>query len=116
MVDRSVEFWKSYGPIVKYGVDFKPNGYTRTVDRGDGDYLTADTIWDFKVSKAKPNKMHTLQLLMYWIMGQHSGQGVFKTIHNIGIFNSRSNEVYLYDTNNLPKEIVGIIKNEIICY
>lgn len=60
--------------------------------------------------------MHTLQLLMYWIMGQHSGQGVFKTIHNIGIFNPRSNEVYLYDTNNLPKEIVGIIKNEIICY
>ena len=102
--------------LSKYGVDFKPNGYTRTVDRGDGDYLTADTIWDFKVSKAKPNKMHTLQLLMYWIMGQHSGQGVFKTIHNIGIFNLRSNEVYLYDTNNLPKEIVGIIKNEIICY
>ena len=116
MVDRSVEFWKSYGSIVKDGFDFKPNGYTRTVDRGDGDYLTADTIWDFKVSKTKPNKMHTLQLLMYWIMGQHSGQGVFKTIHNIGIFNPRSNEVYLYDTNNLPKEIVGIIKNEIICY
>lgn len=50
MVDRSVEFWKSYGPIVKDGFDFKPNGYARTVDRGDGDYLTADTIWDFKVS------------------------------------------------------------------
>lgn len=49
-------------------------------------------------------------------MGQHSGQDVFKTIHNIGTFNPRSNEVYLYDADNLLKEIVGIIEYEIICY
>jgi hypothetical protein len=31
-------------------------GYTDTVSKGDGDLTTADTLWDFKVSKAKVKK------------------------------------------------------------
>ena len=42
MVQRSVKFWEDYGPIVKDGFTFEPNGYTETVNSGDGDYLTAD--------------------------------------------------------------------------
>lgn len=80
MVERSVSFWNKYGPIVKDGYTFEPNGYTNTVDSGDGDYLTTDTLWDFKVTKSKPTNKHTLQLLMYWIMGQHSGQEIYKSI------------------------------------
>ena len=80
LVQRSLKFWEDYGPIVKDGFTFEPNGYTEIVNSGDGDYLTADTIWDFKVSKSKPTNKHTLQLLMYWIMGQHSGQAIFKNI------------------------------------
>ena len=94
MVQRSVKFWEDYGPIVKDGFTFEPNGYTETVNSGDGDYLTADTLWDFKVSKSKPTNKHTLQLLMYWIMGQHSGQKIYKSIQNLGIFNPRLNEVF----------------------
>lgn len=82
MVERSVKFWNEYGPIIKDGFTFEPNGYTKTVDTGDGDYLTADTLWDFKVSKSKPTNKHTLQLLMYWIMGQHSGQDTYKIFIN----------------------------------
>ena len=54
IVQRSEKFWEDYGPIVKDGFTFEPNGYTETVNSGDGDYLTADTLWDFKVSKSKP--------------------------------------------------------------
>ena len=86
MVERSISFWNKYGPIVKDGFTFDPNGYTKTVDSGDGDYLTADTLWDFKVTKSKPTNKHTLQLLMYWIMGQHSGQEIYKNIQNLGVF------------------------------
>ena len=89
MVKRSVSFWNMYGPIIKDGFTFEPYGYTKTVDTGDGDFLTQDTLWDFKVSKAKPTNKHTLQLLMYWIMGQHSGKDEFKNISNLGIFNPR---------------------------
>ena len=101
LVQRSLKFWEDYGPIGKDGFTFEPNGYTETVNSGDGDYLTADTIWDFKVSKSKPTNKHTLQLLMYWIMGQHSGQAIFKNIQKLGIFNPRLNEVYLLSTNTI---------------
>lgn len=116
MVQRSVEFWENYGPIVKNGFTFEPNGYTETVNSGDGDYLTADTLWDFKESKSKPTNKHTLQLLMYWIMGQHSGQEIYKSIQNLGIFNPRLNEVYLLSVNTISKEIITDIERDIICY
>lgn len=116
LIERSMNFWGNFGPIVKDGFTFEPNGYTETVNSGDGDYLTADTIWDFKVSKSKPTNKHTLQLLMYWIMGQHSGQEVFKNITKLGIFNPRLNEVYLLDVNTISKEIISKIEQDVICY
>lgn len=116
MVQRSVKFWEHYGPIVKDGFTFEPDGYTETVDSGDGDYLTSDTIWDFKVSKLKPTNKHTLQLLMYWIMGQHSGQKIYKNIQNLGIFNPRLNEVYLLNVDTISKNIIAEIERDVICY
>ena len=86
MVKRSLKFFKEYGPITKDGFTFN-GGYTRIVDSGDGDFLTADTLWDFKVSKNSPTTAHTLQLLMYYIMGIHSIYSEFKTIKKIGIYN-----------------------------
>ena len=97
-------------------ITFEPNGYTETVNSGDGDYLTADTLWDFKVSKSKPTNKHTLQLLMYWIMGQHSGQKIYKSIQNLGIFNPRLNEVYLLNVNTISKEIITEVERDVICY
>ena len=135
MVNRSILFFKKYGPITKDGFTFEPingkesdyrrmcenkkgswGGYTATVETGDGDFLTKDTLWDFKVTGSEPNNKHTLQLLMYWIMGQHSGQDIFKTITKIGIFNPRLNKVYLYALSNLPKEFIEIVEKDIICY
>lgn len=116
MVQRSISFWKEYGPIIKDGFTFDPNGYTKVVNSGDGDYLTADVLWDFKVTKSKPTNKHTLQLLMYWIMGQHSGQDLYKNIQKIGIFNPRLNIVYLLDIKSVSKEIIMEVEKNIICY
>lgn len=116
MIERSLEFWKLYGPIIKDGFTFEPHGYTSIVNTGDGDYLTADTLWDFKVSKAEPTNKHTLQLLMYWIMGQHSGQQIFREIKYIGIFNPRLNIVYKLSLNSIPNEVIRRIEDEVICY
>ena len=116
MVERSISFWNKYGPIVKDGFTFEPNRYTKTVDSGDGDYLTVDTLWDFKVTKSKPTNKHTLQLLMYWIMGQHSGQEVYKNIQNLGIFNPRLNVVYLLGIKSVSEEIIAEVERDIICY
>lgn len=116
MIERSLKFWEDYGPIVKDGFTFEPGGYTATVDSGDGDYLTTDTLWDYKVSKSKPTSKHTLQLLMYWIMGQHSGQSIFKGIDKIGIFNPRRNEVYSLNIDTISPKIIDEIERDIICY
>lgn len=116
LIQRSINFWESYGPIIKTGFTFEPKGYTETVNTGDGDYLTADTLWDFKVSKSKPTNKHTLQLLMYWIMGQHSGQKIYKNITKLGIFNPRLNEVYLLDITTVSPKIISEIEQNVICY
>lgn len=116
MVERSVAFWDQYGPIKKSGFSFESKGYTEIVTQGDGDYLTDDTLWDFKVSKSKPNNKNTLQLLMYWIMGQHSEQEIYKNIHKLGIFNPRLNRVYILDVENIEKKVIKIVEDEVIGY
>lgn len=135
MVNRSLAFFEKYGPITQDGFTFNPingkesdyekwcatkngswGGYTKTVNTGDGDFLTKDTLWDFKVTVSEPTNKHTLQLLMYWVMGQHSGQKVFKDITKVGIFNPRLNRVYLFNINKLPAEVITVVEKDIICY
>lgn len=135
LVKRSVTFFEKYGRMINDGFTFEPveddksayekmiktgkgsyGGYTSVVSSGDGDFLTEDTLWDFKVSKSKPTNKQTLQLLMYWIMGQHSGQEKFKGIVRLGIFNPRLNMVYLLNIKDVPEEIIKAVEREVICY
>ena len=135
LVKRSISFFEKYGPVIKNGFTFEPKkvnekeyekmkktgkgsygGYTPTVDSGDGDFLTRDTIWDFKVSKSNPTTKHTLQLIMYWIMGKHSGQDIFKNISKIGFFNPRINTIYLLDISKIPADTIKKIERDVICY
>lgn len=135
LVKRSMAFFEKYGPVTDDGFTFGPvkedtsayekmlktgngsyGGYTAIVSSGDGDFLTEDTLWDFKVSKTKPTNKHTLQLLMYWIMGQHSGQEKYKKITKLGIFNPRLNTVYLLHIKNIPEDIIKTVEKEVICY
>lgn len=135
LVQRTVDFFYRFGPVKKDGFTFVPpkenkrqykkmirtgkcayGGYTAMVATGDGDLLTKDTLWDIKVTKSKITSKHTLQILMYWIMGQHSGQDIFNSITKIGIFNPRLNSVYLLEIKDISPETISIIENEVICY
>ena len=90
--------------------------YTDIITIGDGDFLTENTVWDFKVSKHDPNKDHTLQLLIYYIMGKKSNNPEFKTVRNLGIFNPRLNKVYLLAISDVPTEVIAEVSEEIIGY
>lgn len=125
MVNRSVAFFKKFGPITAAGFSFietdtcgniAKTGYTDVVNAGDGDYLTDDTIWDFKVSKKAPDKNATLQILMYYIMGKHSKIDIFRNINKVGFFNPRLNTVYILETDKIPKEVIHTVENDVICY
>ena len=135
LINRSISFLNEYGPITSDGFTFEPlkndrseyekmikikkgsyGGYTAIVSSGYGDFLTNDTLWDFKVAKTKPNNKHTLQLLMYWIMGQHSGQEKYKNIKRLGIFNPRLNTVYLLNVKDIPENVIKTVEKEVIGY
>lgn len=115
MVERSLNFFKQYGEKVLDGFTFE-GGYTDIVISGDGDFITSDTLWDFKVSKYKPNKNHTLQLLMYWRMGLHSKHPEFKNIQYLGIFNPRLNTVYRIPVKKIPLDVIKIVERDVIGY
>lgn len=125
MVRRSLRCIEKYGPITEYGFDFIgfnedgsicKSGYTQTVDNGDGDFLTKDCMWDLKVIKNKPTTKHTLQLIMYYLMGKHSDLQYYKDIDKIGIYNPRLNKAYILAVKDIPKEVLIEIEKNVIGY
>lgn len=115
MVNRSLCFFQQYGPKVMDHLTFE-GGYTDKVRSGDGDFLTADTLWDFKVSKQKLLSKYTLQLLMYWRMGLHSVHPEYKNVRFLGVYNPRMNLIYKYDVGKLSKDIIREVEENIIGY
>lgn len=115
MVNRTEIFNKEYGPIKENGMTFS-GGYTQTITSGDADFMTEDTLWDFKVSNDKPKSAHTLQLLVYYLLGIHSNKEKYSKIKNLGIFNPRLNKVFLIDIDKISEETIKLVENEVIGY
>ncbi|GBU10969.1 hypothetical protein AwErysi_05850 [Erysipelotrichaceae bacterium] len=115
MVERGVTFIKQYGPIVKDGFGFE-GAYTRKITIGDGDFLTKTTIWDFKVSKSNPTNKHTLQLIIYYLMGKRTQHKEFEDVEKIGIFNPRLNMVYTLEVSKISSKIIEDIEKNVIGY
>ena len=114
MVNRGLKFFEEYGPVILDGFTLE-GGYTETVSTGDGDFITESTLWDFKVSVNKPSKDHTLQLLMYYLMGLRSKHAnTFKDLENLGIFNPRLNKVYLLDIEKIPENVIKEVSEIVI--
>lgn len=115
MVHRSENFFSIYGPVVMDGLTFE-GGYTNTVTAGDGDFLTKDTLWDFKVLRNTINKNHTLQLLMYWRMGVHSKHPEYRKVRYLGIFNPRLNIVYRIAVSKIQFRTIKTVEKDVIGY
>ena len=97
------------------GMTFE-GGYTPTISTGDGDFLTADTLWDFKVSVKPPTNKHTLQALIYWRLGMHSIHPEYQQVENLGFFNPRLGTVYTYPLSKLSQDIIDEVDTEVIGY
>lgn len=115
MVGRSLKFFEAFGPVVADGIGF-PGGYSKVVNSGDGDFVTKDTLWDFKVSKNPPTKENTLQLAMYYIMAKRSICDWAHGLDKIGIFNPRLNRVYILEMGTVSQEVIESIKHDVLCY
>ena len=86
------------------------------ISSGDADFITKDTLWDFKVSKNRVTSQQTLQLLMYYLMGKRSTNENFKQITKLGIFNPRLNTVFVKEINDIPADVIETVENEVIGY
>ncbi len=115
MVQRSVKFFEKYGPILYDSPTFS-GGYSETVDSGDSDFVTSDTLWDFKVTRSSPTSKHSLQILMYYIMGTHSVHDYFKNLKYLGFYNPRLNIVYRCPINSITADVISEVENTVIAY
>lgn len=115
MVERSLSFFKAFCPVTAAGFTME-GAYTATITTGDGDFLTKDTLWDFKVTTSKPNKDHTLQLLIYYLMGKRSIHPEFQSIEKLGIFNPRQNTIYQLPISEISDEVIKEVEADVIGY
>lgn len=117
MVERAVSLFDNYGPVLMSGFTFD-GGYSDVVSAADADFLSKDTLWDFKVStKKRPTSKDTLQLLVYYVMGCHSiYSDLFKNLSYIAIYNPRYNHIFRFKIKLIPKAIIDEIENNVICY
>lgn len=115
LVNRCISFFEKNGPVVLTGFDFQ-GGYNNIISSGDGDYLTADTLWDLKISKFKPNSKQTLQILVYYILGFHSVHVEFQSIKKIGLFNPELNASYDIQLSDISNDVFQAVSYDVIGY
>ena len=116
MVERGLNYLNSIGPVIDSEMTFE-GGYTDMVSSGDGDYLTKESIIDFKVS-TKPFSSHwSLQLLMYYLLGYHSIYSKkYKKLKNLCIFNPYENKSYTVKIDEISDEAKYKVSHEVLGY
>ena len=116
MVNRGVSFLKHCSTEIKTGITFE-GGYTDIVVNGDCDYLTDNSLIDFKVLRGNVTKNHTLQILMYYLMGLHSiHSSEFQKVKWLVIFNPRKNVVHYVSVRRIPEAVINEVSRDIIGY
>lgn len=115
MVGRTVTFLESQGGIMLDGFNLL-GGYTDIIDRGDGDYVTPGVVWDLKVSAAPPTNAHTLQLLVYFLMGKRSLHDDLVVAEEMGIFNPRLNAAFRVHADQIPATTIAAVSRDVIGY
>ena len=116
MVNRGVSFLKHCSMEIKTGLTFD-GGYSDIVVNGDCDYLTDNSLIDFKVLRGNVTKNHTLQILMYYLMGLHSiHSSEFQKVKWLVIFNPRKNVVHYVSVRRIPEAVINEVSRDIIGY
>jgi len=113
MLSRVKTFIHKFGPVIQDGIRFE-GAYTDIITDGDADFLTEDTLWDLKVIKANPDSKQTLQVLVYYLMGDVSNNPLFKKINKVGIFNPRLNKVYILEVFKLGSQALDDVLLDVI--
>ncbi len=115
MVKRCLKLFDEYGKCLDCYLVF-PGAYTKNIDSGDADFMTKDTIWDFKVSQKDISVRDTFQLLIYYLLSQHSDLDKYGSINKIGTYNPRLNRLHLISVEEIDIRILKYLNKYIIGY
>ena len=115
MVNETKLYLLEKEKIVALGVSFKAEG-ANNVSPSDADFLTEESIIDLKCSVSKPTSKHTLQLILYYILGLHEYPNEFKKLKYIKIINPRIDKVFSYEIKKIDVEDLKYNEKEIMGY
>lgn len=106
MVKRGITFFEKEGIPCECG--FSVSDVTPNIV-GFGDFLTDDTIIDFKTVNGGLTAKYTLQLFLYYRLGIFSNNRNLWNVSNIGIFNPRLNKYYVLNVNDIPEDVLNTL-------
>lgn len=116
MVNRGVSFLQHCSKEIYTGLSFD-GGFTSTVVNGDCDYLTDNSLIDFKVIRGDITTDYTLQILMYYLLGCRSvHRKDFKKVKWLAFFNPRKNIVHYTKIDNIPARVLNEVAIKVIGY
>lgn len=115
MVQRSKAFFAENGPVILSGFDVE-GGYTDTVSRGKGDFLTDGAIWDYRASANVPDSSDSLRVLMQYLMGLRSVHPEFQRVTRIGMFNPRRYEARVIRVAAIQAATINAVNRKVIGY
>ena len=104
------------GPTFEGGMPMK-------IHSADADYIRDEWLVDMKVSKKEvPDKIQTLQLAMYFIMGKYVScdynsnpyRSAFENMQGVEILNPRCGVRWRYHMRNMSKETITEIKEKVM--
>ena len=116
MVARMLRFLADRGPLVEEGYTF-PGAWTGLVTAGSGDLMTADGLWDMKVSRYPPSQAQTLQMLVYWRLGVHSVDPRYREdVRLIGLVNPLLDMTWELPVADVPADVCERVDQDVIGY
>lgn len=82
---------------------------------GDGDYLSADYVLDMKVSSKPITSAHTLQVLLYYLLGKHEDRYIeFSMLSKLVLFNPRLNQLYTFPVAQLDPTMIVTVERSLL--
>ena len=113
MVNRSLLYFKQQNKVTKVGETLSIKCHVGNI-HGDYDYLTEDSLVDMKVLTKKISNKHTLQIILYWIVGMKSKKKLFSNVKYLKLYNPRLNVEYSFDLDGLTPDILKSILDEVL--
>lgn len=117
MVDYAKEVFKDLheGDTVKE-VAFDKESFGRYIAKGDGDFMTDQTLWDMKVWTKSFDKKVYIQLLCYYLLGMNgrTTRAHYENLEYIGVINPRLQESHRLRIADIPQADLDLVREKVI--